>query len=49
MVNNTSKIERMKFFTKHYKLPPNNTPLKPLHSNLRVKAMISKDCKRFGL
>jgi len=25
----------------HYELSPNNTPLKPLHRNLRVKAIIS--------
>jgi hypothetical protein len=33
----------MEFFTKHYKLPPNNSPLKPQHRNLKVKAMISMD------
>jgi hypothetical protein len=42
MVNNTSKIEKMEFISKHvYKLPPNNSPLKPLHWNLSLKAMIS--------
>jgi len=45
MVNNTSKldIKNGSYFKTHYKLSPNNSPLKPLHRNLRVKAMISMD------
>jgi len=39
----------MGFISKHYKLSPNKSHLKPIHRNLRVKAMISMDKKGFGL
>jgi hypothetical protein len=37
MVNNTSKIERMELFTKHYKLSANNSPLKQHPENLGIR------------
>jgi phage pi2 protein 07 len=39
----------MDLFTKHYKLSPNNTPLKPLYSNLNIKPMISIEQRGFVL
>ena len=39
----------MKLLTKQYKLPPNNIPLKTTTLESYLKAMISMDCKGFGL
>ena len=44
MVNNTSKIERIGFISKH----TTNSPLKRYNESY-VKAMISNDHKGFGL
>jgi hypothetical protein len=43
MVNNTSKIYRMGFISKTLQTSPKQLPLKPLHRNLMVKAIISMD------
>jgi len=44
MVNNTSKIEKMGFISKHtLQTFPKQTPPKTTAKNLRVKAMISMD------
>jgi hypothetical protein len=43
MINNTSKIYRMGFISKHTTNFPQTTPLETTTRNLRVKAMISMD------
>jgi len=43
MINNTSKIERIEFFSKHTTNFSQTTPPKTTTRNLRVKAMISMD------
>jgi hypothetical protein len=43
MVNNTSKIERMEFFSKHTTNFSQTTPPKTTTKESYLKAMISKD------